>query len=96
MIDILVATTPDKSAVTAVAKQPVDPEKITTCLRRASQRIGGARVVDAQAVGIPFTKDGYNFAVAGELRLSRRAAEEASAAEHAVATELKRAGFSVR
>ena len=38
MIDILVATTPDKSSITAVAKQPVDPEKITSCLRRASQR----------------------------------------------------------
>jgi hypothetical protein len=96
MMEILVATTPDKSAVTAVSKHPVDPEKITHCLRRASRIIGGASVVDAQAVGIPFSKDCYNFAVAGELRLRDRAPEDASAAEEALAHELKRAGFSVR
>jgi len=96
MIDILVGTTPDKSSITAVAKQAVDPEKITSCLRRASRVIGGASVVDAQAVGIPFSRDGYNFAVAGELRLRDRAPEDASAAERVLTHELKRAGFAVR
>ena len=94
MIDVLLATTPDKSSIAAMTKKFVDPVRITHCLERASKFVTGAKVISARHVSLPLSHDPFSFAVCGELQLGDEG--QADAAALVLAHELRRAGFAVR
>ena len=88
--------TPDRKTVTALAKRPVEPARITRCLVRASASFAGARVVDAQCVALPFDPAAHTFTVHGELQLPADVDGKTLAqVARALALELKRDGFAV-